>query len=213
MPEDQVNDVAEEQAADEQGLATVDADELRGKLAEDFGLDPEENAEILDKLVERETENRERLSKTIKQKISWRERAQGSKKPPEKGDGKKPAEKQDVDQLVDQRVKDALEMRDLKDLNLSEEIESKVLKLAQLEGLSVREAAKDSYIQSLIEKEKQAERINKATPKRTGKGSYKTSIDPSQPLDPDDFDLNTQEGQQAWKDAKAARAKYERENK
>lgn len=213
MPEDQTHDVAEELAADEQGLATVDADELRGKLAEDFGLDPEENAEILDKLVERETENRERLSKTIKQKISWREKAQGSKKTPEKGDGKKPAEKQDVDQLVDQRVKDALEMRDLKDLNLSEEIESKVLKLAQLEGLSVREAAKDSYIQSLIEKEKQAERINKATPKRTGKGSYKTSIDPSQPLDPDDFDLNTQEGQQAWKDAKAARAKYERENK
>lgn len=210
---------AEEKKADEQGLAEVKEDELRGKIAKDLDIDPDNEGDLLDKLVERETKQRTKLSKTIKQKIGWREKAQKktSKKPdgdkPKPGDkpkaGDKPKETPDVDKLVDEKFDAKMAERDLKDLALPEEIETQVKKLAKLNGISVREAAKDPYIVSKIEEFKKEERIKSASPKRSNKGTYKTNIDPSKPLNPEDFALDTKEGRKAWRQAKAAKRKHE----
>jgi hypothetical protein len=204
---------AEEKEADEQGLAEVKADEVRTKLAEEMGIDPELESDLLDKLVKRDLEQRERLSKTIKQKITWRDKAKGTSKKPEGDkpkDGKKPDEKPDVDALVAEKVATALAERDLKALDLPEAVENEVREIAQVRGISIGEATKLPYIQSRIEEVKAEQRVIEGTPKRNNKGTFKANIDLTKPLDPDDFDLNSEEGRKAWTDAKEAKRKMEK---
>jgi len=201
----------EEKTIEEQGLAEVKSDELRSKLAEDMGIDPDMEGDLLDKLVERESSQREKLSKTIKQKIKWRDQAKGSSKKKPEGDkpkdGKKPVETPDMEAMVAAQVAKTLADRDLKSLALPETVENEVKEIAQLRGISIGEAAKLPYIQSRIDEVKAEQRVIDGTPKRNNRGTYKKSIDLSKPLDPEDFDLHSEEGRKAWTDAKAARGK------
>jgi hypothetical protein len=202
----------EEQDAENEALKEVKDDELREKIAEDLGIDPddEDQSDLLDKVVEKERLNREKLSGAIKQKIAWRERAELPKKPkvnPEEGNTQNQGTP-DVEQLVDQKLNEKLEERDLQSLNLPEEVETEVRELAKLKGISIREASQLPYILNRKEAVEKEARIKNATPTRSKTGSYKSSIDPSKPLDPKDFDFNSEEGVKAWKEAKAAREKY-----
>ena len=205
----------EEQKAETEALAEVKDDELRDKIAVDMGLDPDVDVDLLDKIVEREKKNRERLSGAIKQKINWRKRAETKTSDPDKKGGGKPAngEPDDVSKLVDAKLQERLDERDLKDLSLSEDVESEVKDLAKLKGISVREAAKHPYIVTMVENAKKEQRLKDASPKRSKKGSYSSDVDPSKSLDPADFDFNTKEGVQAWNEAKTARANWQTTNK
>lgn len=198
----------DELKADEEIQKGVTDDELRSKVAEEFGLNPETDTEMLDKLVAREKSHHEKLSNAIKQKISWRTKVTSQQKP-EEGKGNDPKGKApDVDVLVETKLKAMLEERDLESLTLSDELKAEVKDLAKLKGISVREAAKLPYILSRKEEIEREERIKNATPKRSGSGSYVSSIDPSKPLNPQDFKLDTEEGRKAWNEAKVAREKY-----
>lgn len=190
----------------------VNDDELRAKLADDLGLDPEIDADILDKVVNREKSHHERLSGAIKQKISWREKfKQITSKPKEN-----PSEGNthnngtpDFDELFEKKFNERMEKQELASLDLPDEIKQKVQTLAQLNGVSIKEAAQDPLIVYMKEEHDRNERIKSASPKRSGKGSYvPASVDPSKALDPEDYDLSTEEGRKAWKAAKAAREDY-----
>lgn len=206
----------EEKEAEEQALSEVKEEELRGKLAENLGIDPEDEPELLDKLVEREQSHHEKLSGAIKQKISWREKATTSapKKPDNNNDGKgepqgdskddKPLTEDRLSELLDEREA----KRELERLDLPEEVATEVKDIAKVRGISVREALKLPYVTNRIEEVEREKRVQAATPKRGRKGSYVSSQDPSKPLDPDDFDLDTEEGRKEWQDAKAVRKKY-----
>lgn len=63
MDEDKNNIVVspDELKADEEATKEVKEDELRDKLAEEFGLNPEEDADLLEKLVNREKSHHEKL--------------------------------------------------------------------------------------------------------------------------------------------------------
>jgi hypothetical protein len=192
----------EEQTAEAEALKEVPDADLKAKVAEEFGIDPETDVELLEKLVQKEKANRERLSTAIKQKIKYREL---SKKLPVKKDDK---ETPDTSTLIDQKVTERLEARDLEDLNLpNDEIKTEVKELAKLKGISVREAAKLPYIINKIAEVEKEQRILNASPKRSGKGGSVLTYDPTKPLDPADFRLDTPEGQKAWAEAKAARRK------
>lgn len=203
----------EERTAEEEATKEVNEDELREKLAGDLGIDPNEQSDLLDKLVERERQQRQNFSKVIKQKISWREKAQKLPETP-KGDaggkGKSQSkETPDINALVSQTVKDILEARDIETLGLSDDLKAEVKDLAKLKGISVREAAQLPYILSRKSEIEKAERIKAATPTRSNKGTYTVNVDPSKPLNPDDF--KTPDGNmdvKAWNEAKALRAKY-----
>jgi hypothetical protein len=202
----------EEQTAEEEATKEVNEDEIREKIASDLGISPDDDKDLLDKLVAREKSQREKLSGAIKQKISWREKAkqtsEKSKDTPEKGKTQKQGQEQpNIDELVDQKLNERLEARELEDLDLPDELKEEVKKLAKLNGISVRKAAQDPYIKYKIEAVEKEKRILDATPKRNGRGTYQTSYDPSKPLDPEAFDLSTKEGRNAWNDAKAARHK------
>lgn len=205
----------EEQKAEEEATKEVNEDELREKLADDLGVDPDDDdqKELLDKLVEREKSHREKLSGAIKQKITWREKAKKTsadpKDTPKAGDTPDKEEKPDIDKLVDQKLNERLEAKELEALDLSDELKEEVRDLAKLKGISVREAAQLPYILNRKEEAEKEERIKNATPKRSNKGSYAQAVDPSKPLNPEDFDFNSEEGVKAWNDAKAARVKHQ----
>lgn len=202
----------DEQIAEEEATKEVNEDELREKLAGDLGIDPDEQSDLLDKLVEREKLQRQRLSGAIKQKISWRERARTSEKPKGDAGGKGKSQKQempDIDTLVDQKLNERFEARELAELNLSDDLKAEVKDLAKLKGISIREAAQLPYIQSRKTELEQKARLEAATPKRSNKGSYTVSYDPAKPLNPNDF--RTPDGNmdvKAWQEAKAARARH-----
>lgn len=202
----------EEAQAEQEALKTGTAEEIKAKIAEDLGIDPEEEADLLEKLTKRELTHREKLSGAIKQKISWRDKVKSAqpkaKETPEPGKTqKKETEELSEDERIDRKLAERLEARDLESLDLSEEIKAEVKDLAKLKGISVREASKLPYIISLKEEVDRKARIEAATPKRKGGGTYKANYDPSKPLNPDDFDFDTKEGREAWNDAKAARRK------
>ena|SRR3990167_6137159 len=205
----------EEKQTEAEALAEVKDEELRIKVAEDLGIDPEDEPELLDKVVKRELAQREKLSGAIKQKISWREKATKkiiSTKPQDtsvEGESQnegKPLTVAELDKLLEEREA----KRDLESLDLPEELEAEVKDFAKVKGISVREAVKLPYIVNAIGEAEKAKRINAATPKRKSRGNYSTTdIDPSKPLNPDDFALDTEEGQKAWAEAKAAKRQYE----
>jgi len=192
----------EEQKAEEESLKEVPEADLKAKIAEDLGLDPETDVELVNKLVEREKAHRKELSKTISQKIKYREQA---KKSPVKKDEK---DTPDVSTLVAKTVAEVLENRDMETISTSEEIKTEIKELAKLKGISVREAAKLPYIVNRIEEAEKEKRIINATPKRSNRGNGAITYDPTKPLNPADFALDTPEGQKAWAEAKAARRKH-----
>lgn len=197
----------EEKEAEQADLAEVKDDELREKLAADLGINPDEDSELLDKVFAREKANREKLSGAIKQKISWRTKATSSTKPDNKG-GNAKTEVPDIEALVEQKLNELMEAQDLKSLELPDDLKAEVKDLAKTKGISIREAAQLPYIKYRKEEMEREERIKQASPKRSNKGSYTSNIDPSKPLNPADFNLNTEEGRKAWKEARAARDSY-----
>jgi hypothetical protein len=205
----------EEKAEEEAGLKEAKDEELKASVAEKFGIDGDLEPELLAKLVENEKSHREKLSKTIKQKISWREKV----KPSKKIDSKKPIVKNDktevpdIDKLLEEKLEARLAERDLKDLNLPESIENEVKELSKIRGISIGEAAKLPYIVARREEIEREKRIEDGTLKRNNKGTYKNSFDPSKPLNYADFDLSSEEGRKEWNNAKAKKAEYEKTHK
>ena len=204
----------EEQKAEAEISKEVNEDEIRERLAEELGVDPDEQSDLLEKLVEREKSYHERLSGAIKQKINWRTKAQASEKTQSKSVESKSRSEElpDIEEVVERKLAERLEARELESLNLSDDLKTEVKDLAKLKGISVREAAQLPYIKSRVEEVEREERVKAAIPKRSNKGSYATSFDPSKPLDPEDFDFNSEEGIKAWKEARAARAKHNAQN-
>lgn len=207
----------EEANAEAEAQQEVKDDELRAKVAQDLGIDPEDESELLDKIVAREKASHERLSGAIKQKISWRTKAQeASKKSGDTGKGDSPSGDTGVafkPEDIDKRVEEKLAERDLKDMNLPEEIETLVRNVAKINGISVRDAAKDPYVVAKLSEVEKQKKLEGASPKRGADGSVKISdIDYSKPLNPADFDLNTEEGRKGWKEARAKRDQWVKEN-
>lgn len=200
----------EEQKADEEGTKEVNSEELKDKIAQEMGLNPDEDSELLEKIFKREQAHHERLSGAIKQKISYREKFKNltSEKPPTK-EAAKATSPQDIDKMVDEKLNARWEERELDALNLSDDIRVEVKDLAKLKGITVREAHKLPYIQSRIMESSKKDKLLKNTPKRGGQGgSYQTNIDITQELNPQDFDLSTEEGRKAWNEAKSQRREY-----
>jgi len=203
----------EEKNLEEEAQKEVKEDELKETLAKEFELDPETDEELLKKLVKKEKAHCERLSGAIKQKINWREKAQKASEEPKDTPGKdkesdKGGEPEPADEVARRVFQEERDKEALESLDLPDELKEEIKDLAKAKGISVREAAKLPYILSRKEEVELEERIKKATPKRTKKGSIVSNYDPAKPLNPKDFDFDTKEGVKAWQEAKKARDKY-----
>lgn len=194
----------EELNAEKEIVVEPSEDDLREKIAEEEGLDLESDADLLDRIVKREKAHRQKLSKAIEQKRKYREQLFSTKKPEVKPQSST-KETPDVEALVEQKFNERMEKRDLESLDLPENLQEEVKRIAKIEGISVREAAKHPYFVFKKAEYEKEERIKNATPSR--KGGSKYLVDPSVPLNPADFDFSKPEDVERWKAAKAARAK------
>jgi hypothetical protein len=186
---------AEELEAEKQQLAEVKEDELRNKIAEDLGVDPDEQSELLDKIVGMKVEDRKKLSEAIGQKINYREQLKA--KTSEKPEAKPKEKTEEVD--VEGKVLSILEEQRLEDMDLPEELKAEVKKIAKLNNVSVKKAAEDPYIKYKREELEAAAKAEEATISHTNKGK-KVKFDLENPPKPD---MSTEEGQKEWEEWKA----------
>lgn len=206
----------EEQNAELEATKEVNEDELRGKLAAEFGLDLEsdDNQEFIEKLVARERANHERLSVAIKQKIGWREKASAKETSENLKDNPKDKKGNDTAdkslELIRAELRAEFEARDLKDLNLPEEVTSEIKELARVRNISIREASELPYIKFRVDEVKKEKSLLEASTKRSKKGDVQIGdIDFSKPLNPDDFKTESGAFDVAkWDKAKQAKERF-----
>jgi hypothetical protein len=191
--EEPENLTPEAKEAEEQALKVVDQAELRSQLIEKYGLDEEFNSELIDNLVKDKLEEQKKFSTAIKQKRSWREKAQ------EKAKTEVKPEVRPEKPVGDYVTKEELVERDIEALNLSDELKLEVKKYSKINGVSINEAAKSSYITFLKGKEEEKAKIDEAS--ISGKRITQSKKDFST-MTPKDFDRSTPEGRKEWEDWK-----------
>jgi len=186
----QIEPTAEELEAEKQQLEEVKEDDLREKIADEMGIDPDEQSDLLDKIVDREVKQRKTLSEAIGQKIGYREQLKKTSKEPEATPKEKTEEKVDVKS----EIMSVLEEQRLEDMDLPEELKEEVRKIAKLNNISVKKAAEDSYILYRKQGLEATAKAEDATISRTNKGK-KVAFDLEKPPTPD---MATEEGRKEW---------------
>lgn len=180
---------AEELEAEKQHLGEVKEDEVRDSVIKEFGFDPEADKERIDKLVAREMDHKKTVSTAIKQKIGYRTKFQESTKTPPA----KPAQEERPD--VGSQIEAALEKDRLDSMEYPDDIKAVIKNVAKVNGISVRKAVADPYVQSRIETWKKDSGADEAAVNRTNKGGKGGSAgDDEIP----DFDLTTEQGRKDW---------------
>jgi hypothetical protein len=183
---------AEELEAEKKELEEVKEDELRDKVAEELGIDPDDQPELLDKIVSQRVEHQKKLSEAIGQKINWRKKALESPKPEAT-----PKETEKVD--VKSEIMSVLEEQRLEDMSLPEELKQEVKKIAKLNNISVKKAAEDPYIQYRKQELESAAKAEEATISRTNKGkTVKFDLE-----SPPSCDRSPEDGRKGWDEWKA----------
>ena len=182
----------------------IKEEEVRAKVIEEFGFDPEIDQERIDKLVTKEVENQKKLSAAIGQKIKHRTEAEALKNDP-RLKPVIPPEKKEEPQDVSAIVKKQLEERDLEALEYSDDLKKEIRRIVNITGVSVRQAARDPYIVAKIADYEKQQKIDEATTTRTNRsgGSSKNFKFDSPP----DVDMSTVEGRKTWEEYKAAMKK------
>ena len=173
--------------------------DIRNQVIEKFGLDEDDNSDLIDKLVEDKIVEQKKFSTAITQKINWRTKAQDLEKAT-------PAPKLEVEKTTitkdnvfdENKVIEVLEKRDLESLDLSDELKKEIQTFAKVQNISIKKALNSDYILFRKEQEEKNEKINKASigsNRKSTKKDYGT-------MKSTDFDLRTPEG-------KAEHAKYQ----
>lgn len=190
MDEKDLTPTPEEATLEQEAIAEVKEDEVREKLAAELGI--EGDNPLLDSLVKREIEQREKLSKAVGQKIKYREAAKGVKPPAvvPKPDAPKTAEE------IEESVRKQFEQRDLDELDYPDELKKEIQTLAKLKGISIKAAVKDPYIDYKIKVHETEKKSDDATIVRKDKGG-KAIFDRSKPPK---VDMSTAEGRKTWDD-------------
>ena len=184
---------ADELEAENKELEEVKEDDIREKIAEELGINSFEQEDLLDKAVKREIAHRKKLSATIGQKISWREKALKSETTEPK-----PTAKEIENTGVRATLSSMLEEERLNDMDISDELKAEIKKIADINKTSVKKASQDPYILYRKKELEDAAKAEDATISRKNRGV-------GVKFDPDkipNFDVSTKEGQKLWKEWK-----------
>ena len=110
----------------------------------------------------------------------------------------KPTTKEDdLLKVVDQRVNEALEEKELDAISFSDAAKSSIKAYAKAEGLSIKQAIKSDYFSFLKDKEEAAAKVEEASigGKRGAPSTKEFDIDK-----PPKVDMSTEEGQKTWEE-------------
>lgn len=189
----------EELAAEKAALEEVKEDEIRAKIVSDYGFDETDDAEKIEKLVASEVKHNKDLSTAIGQKIKYRELAKVAEKkpdPPPK-DTSKQLDPEELEKRLDAKVSERLEQRDLEALGYPDELREKIRKVAKAQGISVKQAVADPYIQFQIGEYDKQKKADEAAAQKTNRGGGQTKKSWSL-ANPPNSDMTTEEGRKEW---------------
>lgn len=190
----------EELQAEQAALVESKEDEIRANVIAEFGFDEAADADRIDKLVTKEIESAKKLSAAIGQKINYRTKLQEASKDIAPKPEVKPTDPADIEKII----ATTLEKRDLDSLEYSAELKKEIQRVAQITGVSVKQAARDPYIVAKIGDWEKTQKAEEAAISRTNRSSGKKnySID-----NPPELDMSTPEGRKEWDDYKEAMRK------
>jgi hypothetical protein len=117
----------------------------------------------------------------------------GVKKEAPKAEVKTNAKEPDTSD-ISKYVRQVLDEEYLADQNLPDTIKQKAKTVAQIEGISIKQALKHNYISAEIEEYNRANNVANAAAGGSKRGGSSTSFDPETPPD---VDVSTPEGQKA----------------
>ena len=187
----------EEIKAEEEALLETQEEEIKKVVIEKFGLDEEANPELIAQIVADKLEERKKLSTAIKQKRSWRDKFNTIPKEKSKEDVKT---QPDIDALVDKKLNEKLETKELESVELSDDLKAQIKSYAALNKVSIKQAIKSEYIQFQIGKEKEKAEIDDAS--ISGKHDRVKSNRNFKDMAPEDFDVSTEQGLKDWEEYK-----------
>lgn len=197
---EEIKPTPEELAAEQEALKPVDKEAVRTQVVADLELDETDDAELISKAVDREVRQREITQAAIKAKIKHRTDAEEAAKklreekpvaPKPNEEAVKPLSEEDVRKAATSAAREALEGQYLEGLNLPEELQAEIRRVADIGQKSIREALKDPYIVSRV-KEHEAEAASASQTHRSGKSSKFDVNNPPQ------VDMSTEEGRKAY---------------
>lgn len=189
---------AEELQEEEIALKDSKEEEIRSSVIEKYGLDETDNAELIEKLTKDIIAQQKSFSKVVSQKRSWREKV--LKPETKKGDEKlQPKSTEDVEKMMEEKFFN----RDLDELDVSDNLKDEIKKVCKVNNIGVRKALKDPYIVFLQKQESDEKELDKSIISESKKNGKVIKIDTTKALNPDDFDMSTKEGRDAWDKAKA----------
>ncbi len=187
----------EELAAEQAALVPSKEEEVKAKVMEDFGFDESTDPALVEKAVKKELAHRDTLSKTIAQKIKHRTAADELRKKadpasPEQKKVETPTLKQeDIDTAVDKK----LQARDLDAISASDDLKKEIKRVAEIQGVSIAEAARDPYIVAKLKTEEADAEAKDATISRKNRASGSKKFDIN---NPPDVDVSTPDGRKEW---------------
>lgn len=182
----------EEKRLEEEALAKIDETKIREDIISEFGFDEIDQSELIDKAVAREVKNRTLVAKAIGSKIKTRTELEELRKTPKTANNVDPDE---LDKKLDAKLNERLESRDLDSMDYPDELRAEIKKVAQIQGVSVKKALSDPYIQSKIELVEKERRTEEASTNRTNKSGGKSQVSMD---NPPNVDMATPEGQKEW---------------
>lgn len=170
-PQDTGTQDPEEIKLEEDALKDTPEDEVKSKIIEDLALDEEADAELIGKLVSKELKGRKDLSTAIKQKRTWREKAQIEQKEPpkeEKKEGTPPSD--DLDKKLDE----VLTKRELNNLDVSDDAKKAVEFVVERDGCSIKKAMEDGVVKYHLQRDEEKKREEEASANASPKGQAAT---------------------------------------
>lgn len=190
----------EELKQEEQALAETKEDEVKAKVIEELGLDETVDAELIAKLTSERLQHKKELSIAIRQKIKAREALKSVTAKPVAISAAPASLAEPVD--VETKVNEILNERDLRSLDLSDELKAEIKAQAKARGISYLEASKLPYI--AFQKAEEARKIKIEKASLGGKQKAPTATTEfSENTRPSDFDMKTPEGREGFRNFKA----------
>jgi hypothetical protein len=199
-------DLKENLAEEQELLKEPEADTIKSSVIEKYGLNEEVDGDLIAKLTEEEVSHRKSLATAIKQKISWRTKANTpleEKKIEEKPQPLSVASPVFDDKIIDQKLNEKLEERELESLEISDELKKELKTYAKAANLTIKQAQSSDYFKYLKDKEEAKRKSEEAS--IGGKRRVITQNNFSS-VKPNDFDLSTEEGRKEYENFKKWRS-------
>jgi hypothetical protein len=207
--QNEVQEPKENLIEEQELLKEPEADSIKSSVIEKYGLNEGVDDDLISKLTEEEISHKKSLATAIKQKISWRTKAntpKEEKKPEDKPQPLSPVNPVFDDKIIDQKLNEKLEERELESLDISDELKKELKTYAKAANLTVKQAQNSDYFKYLKDKEVAKQKSEEAS--IGGKRRTITQNDFSS-VKPNDFDLSTEEGRKEYENFK----KWRSENK